>query len=275
MPRDLPFVSCLCPTYLRPRLLENSIACFLAQDYPAERRELVILDDAGQIAPRKGDGWEVISTARRFRSLPGKFNALADLARGDILAIWEDDDIYLPWHITAHVKALQDGGFSKPSRVLSLYTGTLQGEDATGRFHASIAFTRAAFDAAGGWPLTRRGDFDQQFLARLSQSSATTDPCRTHAPSYVFRWGSTHSYHGQGLMQGPKDVDWYTRLADAPFQHPEVTTLAPALDSETAGMFDKVLFAGCRAAFSAGDRDARKVFADEAIDQRPLAPTSY
>ncbi len=182
MSRDLPFVSCLCPTYLRPKLLENSIACFLSQDYPAERRELVILDDAGQLAPQSGDAWEVISVARRFRSLPEKFNALAGLARGDVLVVWEDDDIYLPWHITAHVEALAHGGFSKPSRVVSLYTGTPQEEDATGRFHASIAFTREAFDAAGGWPLMKRGDFDQQFLARLSRSSVTVDPCRTHPP---------------------------------------------------------------------------------------------
>lgn len=234
MPRELPFVSCLCPTYLRPKLLENSIACFLGQDYPLDRRELVILDDAGQIAPQKGDGWEVISTESRFRSLPEKFNSLAGLARGDVLVVWEDDDIYLPWHITAHVAALAHGGFSKPSRVLSLYTGTLQEEDATGRFHASIAFTREAFDSAGGWPLTKRGDFDQQLLARLSQSSATVDPCRTHPPSYVFRWGSTGSYHGQGLMRGPEDESWYATLTDTETGPSSPYALVPRLDADTA-----------------------------------------
>lgn len=236
MPRDLPFVSCLCPTYLRPKLLENSIACFLAQDYPADRRELVILDDAGQIAPQKGDGWEVILVARRFRSLPEKFNALAGLARGDMLVVWEDDDIYLPWHITAHVEALTDGGFSKPSRVLSLYTGTLQEEDATGRFHASIAFTREAFESAGGWPLTKRGDFDQQLLARLSRSSAIVDPCRNHPPSYVFRWGSTGAYHGQALMRGPGDDEWYLRLLNEDSVDLIRPALHPGYDPQTTSI---------------------------------------
>jgi len=237
MSPELPFVSCLCPTYLRPKLLENSIACFLAQVYPADRRELVILDDAGQIAPQQGDGWEVISTSRRFRSLPEKFNALAGLAHGDVLVVWEDDDIYLPWHISAHAEALADGGFSKPSRVLSLYTGELREEDAEGRFHASIAFTRDTLDTAGGWPLTKRGDFDQAFLQRLARAGTTVDPCRTYPPSYVFRWGSTHSYHGQGLMQGPNDVDWYERVSDI---GPRVSmdAIVPGLEAETVRVVD-------------------------------------
>ncbi|MCA9028873.1 MAG: glycosyltransferase family 2 protein [Planctomycetaceae bacterium] len=234
MPHELPFVSCLCPTYLRPKLLENSLACYLAQDYPADCRELLILDDAGQLTPQRGDGWEVISVARRFRSLPEKFNALAGLARGDVLVVWEDDDIYLPWHLTAHVDALTNGGVSKPSRVLSLYTGTLQEEAASGRFHASIAFTRKTFETAGGWPLTQRGDFDQQFLTRLSQAATTVDPCHTYPPSYIFRWGTTHSYHGQGLMQTASDTQWYDRVQ---LHHPATLvcpTLSPSFDDETA-----------------------------------------
>ena len=68
-------VSCLCPTYRRPKLLKNSIACFEAQDYPADRRELIILDDAGELQNQTGAGWQIISIQRRFRSLPEKFNA--------------------------------------------------------------------------------------------------------------------------------------------------------------------------------------------------------
>jgi hypothetical protein len=51
--------------------------------------------------------------------------------------------------------------------VLSSYTGRLEQEDATGRFHASLAFRREIFDRIGGWPLTKRGDFDQQLITRL------------------------------------------------------------------------------------------------------------
>ncbi|MFN6314612.1 MAG: glycosyltransferase, partial [Planctomyces sp.] len=105
--RPLPFVSCLCPTYRRPQMMANTISCFITQDYPADRRELIILDDAGELNNETGDGWQIISISRRFRSLPEKVNALAGLAQGDILVVWEDDDIYLQHHISTHVRAME------------------------------------------------------------------------------------------------------------------------------------------------------------------------
>ena len=79
------------------------------------------------------DGWQIISISRRFRSLPEKFNALAGLAQGDILIVWEDDDIYLQHHIRTHVQAMEGRLWSKPSSVLSAYTGKHEVADATGR----------------------------------------------------------------------------------------------------------------------------------------------
>jgi hypothetical protein len=206
-------VSRLCPTYRRPLLLENSIACYLAQDYPADRREMIILDDAGELQNQTGEGWQIISIARRFRSLPEKFNALAGLARGEILVVWEDDDIHRPHHISSHVAAMKGHLWSKPSKGLSDYTGQIEEEDATGRFHTSIAMTGKAFDRCGGWPLTMRGDFDQQLLASPVAFGKPADPCSVDGPGFVFRWGSTGAYHGQALMRGPEDEEWYGRVA--------------------------------------------------------------
>ena len=214
MSHELPFVSCLCPTYRRPQLLKESIACFDAQDYPVDRRELIILDDAGELENQTGNSWKIISIPRRFRSLPEKFNAVAGLASGEILVVWEDDDIYLPHHLSSHVAAMEGRLWSKPSKVLSDYTGDVKEEDATGRFHASLALTRSAFEQVGGWPLTLRGDFDQQLIARLSSVGIPGNPRETGPPSYVFRWNSTGAYHGQAIMRGPNDERWYERVLD-------------------------------------------------------------
>lgn len=35
-------------------------------------------------------------------------------------------------------------------------TGRLEQEDATDRFHCSLAFQHEIFDRIGGWPLTKR-----------------------------------------------------------------------------------------------------------------------
>ncbi len=57
-------------------------------------------------------------------------------AKGDILVVWENDDIDLPHYISTHVPAMEGRLWSKLSFVLSSYTGRLEQEDATGRFHA-------------------------------------------------------------------------------------------------------------------------------------------
>ncbi len=238
---EQPFVSCLCPTYRRPKLLENSIACFLAQDYPANRRELIVLDDAGELENQTGDGWQIISIPRRFRSLPEKFNALAGLAQGEILAVWEDDDIYLPHHISSHVAAMEGHLWSKPSKVLSDYTGEIREEDATGRFHASIAMTRQAFDQCGGWPLTQRCDFDQQLLARLVAVGESADPCSVAEPGYVFRWSSTGAYHGQALMRGPEDEMWYAAAEMQSSRRHAAKIVTPRLEQESSFCLQSLL----------------------------------
>ena len=44
-PESLPFVSVLTPTYNRGKFIPYLIKCFLAQDYPQERMEWIIIDD--------------------------------------------------------------------------------------------------------------------------------------------------------------------------------------------------------------------------------------
>ncbi len=100
-------IAAVCVTYLRPRQLGWMIRCFLEQDYPADKRELIVLDDAGQYEDQQGGGWRLISTGRRFATLGEKRNAAAALADGvEALAVWDDDDLYLPWALSASAAAL-------------------------------------------------------------------------------------------------------------------------------------------------------------------------
>lgn len=235
-----PLISCLCPTYRRPQLLANAIACFTRQTL-ACRAELLILDDAGQIDPQTGliGDWRILSVARRFGSLSGKYNALAEMARGEILVVWEDDDIFLPWHLEAIAAAMADGAsWSHPRLVGSLYTGTLAQEPAAGRFHSALAFRRDAWESIGGWPLTRRLDFDQQLMWRLHAAyGPPADSCDSlRGPSYIFRWGSTGSYHGQAFGE----ETWWDDVAALPLERRSVDRLVPRFDAETARLLHAI-----------------------------------
>ena len=102
-------IAAICCTYKRPKELANVIACFESQDY--DDRELIILDDADQYQSQEGDRWRLISTQQRFRTLGEKRNASAALVSPEVDAycVWDDDDVYLPWHMSAAVKTLQTG----------------------------------------------------------------------------------------------------------------------------------------------------------------------
>ncbi|MBT9153053.1 MAG: hypothetical protein DDT35_01280 [Firmicutes bacterium] len=204
---------------------------------------MIVLDDDGGDGGNEGfsqwgANWEIVTVATRYLTLPAKYNALAALAVGaDILVVWEDDDIYFPWHIEAHVLALASHDWSYPSQVWSLYGGTLHQEPSGGRFHASLAFRRSALEAVGGWPDTPRGDFDQQLIARFRKRfGEPADPGQL--PSYVFRWGSTGSYHSQSFMAGTGG-EWYDRMPQrVAFQGR--LRIVPTLDQETIDVFQQL-----------------------------------
>jgi hypothetical protein len=64
----------------------------------------------------------------------------------------------------------------------------------------------------GGWHLNKRGDFDQQLIARLTAIETPGDPCQLDSPSWIFRRGGTNAYRGQALMRVPEDEMWYSRF---------------------------------------------------------------
>lgn len=252
----LPFVTALCPTFRHPTLLANSVMLWINQDYPMHRRELVILDDGDTFANQgmsantlNEEGkwsvhnlWRLRSAPKRLPSLPAKYNELLDLARADtdIFLVWEDDDTYLPGYVSSHVNAITSqqpwNEFSKPSKVLSDYgwdgVKPLPEENGSGRFHSSMAFTKDLIRRIGGWPDTKRADFDQQLIKALNQNANSIVDPFTGTHQYVYGW-HTGSAHCQSTMRSPDDETWYDRGADAYKEVPYVGQLIPKYDDRT------------------------------------------
>ncbi len=200
-------IAAVCCTYLRPVQLGHLIHCFLKQDYPARLRELVILDDAGQYESLSGPGWRLVSTPRRFAALGQKRNAAARLVSpdADALAVWDDDDLYLPWALRASAAALREASWSRPSVVLhSNPDGSLRQHLTGGLFHGGWAYRREAFEAVGGYPPEMNNGEDQGLAARLKAAGATeADPVALgYRPFYIYRWGSADGWHLSAL--GPR-----------------------------------------------------------------------
>jgi hypothetical protein len=139
---------------------------------------------------------------RRYPTLGAKRNAAARLISPDTeaIAVWDDDDCYLPWALRASVAALERAAWSRPGLVLHA------ADDGSGRlfqhrtwandpahklFHAAWAFRRETFEQIGGYsPLVSNGE-DQELMRRLERARAgEADPCRLgFAPFLVCSWG--------------------------------------------------------------------------------------
>ncbi len=83
---DLPFISCKCITYGRVEMLEESLNSFLKQDYPADRCELIIVNDY-PLQTLKFDHPQVrvINVNQTFSTIGAKENFATGLCKGDII----------------------------------------------------------------------------------------------------------------------------------------------------------------------------------------------
>jgi glycosyltransferase involved in cell wall biosynthesis len=110
------FVSVLTPTYNRRTFIPTAIECFKAQDYDHSQIEWIILDDGTDkvkdlFDKAIADGLKNI----RYVALPdgeklpigAKRNRLNEMAKGDIIVCWDDDDYYPPMRIKKAVNRLQ------------------------------------------------------------------------------------------------------------------------------------------------------------------------
>src|SRR5215213_10017186 len=152
---DLPLVSCICPTYGRPpdyqHLLEEAIESFLRQTYP--RKELIVLNDCpAQELVCNAPGVRVVNAPERFPTLGEKYNAAIAMARGELLAPWEDDDISLPWRLSLSVERLGDADYFNPKHFWTMIHSELRPDPRSSIGLNLSLFTRVAFESVGGCP---------------------------------------------------------------------------------------------------------------------------
>lgn len=236
-------ITAVCVTWNRPRQLGQMIRCFERQTYP--NRELVILDDAGQYAQAQGDRWTLVSQNERYETLGDKRNAAARMVSPDTdyLAVWDDDDLYLPWALEATATALRHAELSRPSLVLHPECGQLHQHETFGQpnvganiaptlaealFHSGWGYRRKAFWRVNGYPAWNAGE-DQILLADFQRNGfKTADPMDLgYRPFLVYPFGDAsgkpHLQHagrdgyknfGRMVIEKTRIEQW---IADPPF----------------------------------------------------------
>lgn len=189
-------VLCLCPTYgRRPEVIESTIACFLAQDH--KDKFLLVYDDLGNYSQAEGKNWKLLSDTDRVSSLPAKYMKMFGMVDYEWThyAVWDDDDLYLPWHLSSAAEAAGEDGWAKQSTIWTTYAEELGGyreePNTGGRFHGSLVISRPMFIT---YPISHSKSFDLEFIAGLNKIRKPSD----HKTSYVYRWTDAAQGHLSG-----------------------------------------------------------------------------
>ena len=109
-PSAVPLVTAIMPTRNRPEFALQAVRYFLDQDYP-DKELLVLEDGASVLAGRLPDDPRIrhVVTGLPARSIGAMRNDACRLARGEIVAHWDDDDWYGPERISRQAAAIRSG----------------------------------------------------------------------------------------------------------------------------------------------------------------------
>lgn len=105
---DRPFVSVLIDTFNHERFIEQAVSSALLQDYPADRREIIVVDDGStdRTAEVLSQFTPHLHILRKPNGGQGSaFNHAIPLCRGEIVAFLDGDDWWAPGKLTAVIDA--------------------------------------------------------------------------------------------------------------------------------------------------------------------------
>jgi GT2 family glycosyltransferase len=242
---ELPHFSVVVPTYERPAQLAACVGALSHLDYPRERFEVLIVDDAGarpplEVVERFRGALDLKLLTREKNAGPAAARNLgARRARGEFLAFTDDDCEPERGWLRAFasrfaerpaqavggrtINALAENPYSETSQlIIEVVYEHFNGGGAGARFFASNNFAAhaASFREARGFDETFRTSEDREFCARwLSRGLALTyEPRAVVRHSHDLALGSLwrqHFGYGRGALRfhRAREVE-----GDAPFK---------------------------------------------------------
>jgi glycosyltransferase involved in cell wall biosynthesis len=198
----VPFISCKCITYGRVNLLEEAIASFLKQDYPKDRCELIIVNDYPlQTLIYNHANIKIFNLDKTFPTIGEKENFAIEQCQGEIIAVWDDDDIALSNHLSNIAKF-----WRKDANLLHWQKGAFYNEPEITKLmsigNSGIAYSKKAWETIGKSPIENAGG-DMTMVIKMHNLGRDkvilADPPDEEV-SWFYRWGmsSENLYHQSG-----------------------------------------------------------------------------
>jgi hypothetical protein len=140
-------------------------------------------------------GLRVENWRSRFETLGHKRQALLEAAQTALVAHWDDDDLYLPWHLSQCVSALQEHPGAACVKPRSAWWGVGPRENIRLRgpchniFEGQMVFRALRALDVGGYPPKHSGQARDLLRAFKRGGYLHTWNPEPRDLSYVYRWG--------------------------------------------------------------------------------------
>jgi hypothetical protein len=213
-------IDCLMGTHGRCSVASEAVACFLQQSVAAEATLLIYNQHPVPLHfehPRVRIVNETpLPTPLRF--IRRRMLELADPA-ADLIHWWDDDDLYLPWHLQDCLDNIGDHPAWKPQSSWTSF-GNVEFYLESNRFEGSWVF-RA--DYAKAAPVDTHPTYTDHPVFLQAQEAGLLGTTELAAlTSYIYRWATetqhVSSYGGDGSapVQRAHILLWRIRSQDAP-----------------------------------------------------------
>tara|TARA_R110000868_G_C10889216_1_gene763467 strand:- start:246 stop:1004 length:759 start_codon:yes stop_codon:yes gene_type:complete len=193
-----PFISCKCITYGRVDTLEEAIQSFLLQEYPGKKELIIVNDYPLQKLVYVHPEIKIYNMDETFPTIGDKENYAIERCSGELIAVWDDDDVALSNHLKNIAKFWKEDTnllhwqnavfFNEPSITKLMAVG-----------NSGIVYSKKAWEKIGKSPIENAGG-DMTLVTALHNLG------REHvvlaAPSdeecaWFYMWGG-RSYHQSG-----------------------------------------------------------------------------
>jgi len=215
--KEYPMISCKCITYGRIDTLEEAIYSFLIQNYPADKCELIIVNDY----PKQNLIFDhpqvtIYNLDETFPLIGEKENYAIERCRGELIAVWDDDDIAL----NNHLQNVADH-WKEDTNIIHWNTAVFYNEPEITKItcvgNSGIVYSKKVWEHVGKSPLENAGG-DMILTNRihaLGGKKYVTMPDEQAA--WFYMW-SGRSYHQSG--QGP-DIPGKKNIIEKHSEHIE------------------------------------------------------
>lgn len=190
-----PWVTCIQTSYGRPHLSEEAVECFARQTY--QNKKLVIVNTHRSRVGFEPGYAEVrnisVVNCRPFPYLSDVYRFAMDQVTTPLFCLWDDDDLFLPWHIDDRVKLwleVKDHHPRKPVRVGNSKSIFANGprflKQDSNMFVAQYLYEASSLRPPAGEPVW---DLEWERLWE-TRGTETVRLGPSSRPSYVYRWGT-------------------------------------------------------------------------------------